>query len=1048
MQRLPRVVCVLFCLLALPAIASAQATVSGTVRDSSGAVLPGVTVEASSPALIEKVRTAASDGSGQYRITDLPPGEYTLTFSLSGFNTVKRQGINVSGTGVVPISIELAVGTLTETLTVTGEAPLVDTQTTRRETVISADTIASLPITRNYGGVLYATPGLVVQPGVNANDLMPSMALFSAHGGQSTEGRVFVNGVSVNGPFGSNSVTQFAFDTANAEEMQVLVSGGLGEAETGGPVANIVPRSGGNKFSGNAFYSGTGSKLQADNLDDELKQLGIAKAPTVRNNWDTNFALGGPIKRDRLWFYGNIRSVGVAQVVSAGVLPNKYTGDASQWLYAPITTSNDYEVRQVESKRDMSGRLTSQLTRRNRVTFSYTFQSRCQGSSLTAEGDGCRQPGDNWIGAPANAETTAPEAGSGYMAQPTTLTQATYTSPISSRHLIDAALSRFAYGQIGNGSVPPDSTNGLIGVTERSNRYGRANTSYRAPFGWGVYDAVPWNWRASWAYVTGAHSAKLGYQGSLLKYDWTTYTNPALMRYTVDSTVTSCVAAAITCPVGVTYATSSYFEYANRAETHAIFIQDQWTKGRLSLQGALRYDTVTSWMPAFHNGTDETSRFSPTPVRFEKTDSVTGYHDITPRMGAAYDLFGNGRTAIKVNAGKYLAAAVADGIYSSMSPALNYVRTISGTRGWTDNNGNFAVDCDLLSPASQSPATGAIDTCSPLTGGNLNFGSVVPNTIVNPDVLSGWGVRNYNWNFGVSAQHAIVPRVSAEVQYNRRWWGNYLATINQLVGPSDYQTWTLPIPTNDKLPGGGGGTAQYVAITSEASARGSLSYQTRETDFADARTAYWHGVDVNVTARVADRLNLQMGTSTGRGVRNTCDLWQARPELQGNNRADACAVTEPWLTSFRGLASYRVPKIDVQVSGTMRSTRTTAGGDNASNGSSLSGNYQLPNSEVVKYLGRLPAGAQATGTTTVNIVVPSALYPSERRNQIDVRFAKILRLGDRRLDVGADIYNLLNANTATSFDQTYLFSNNGATYLNPTAIMAPLLVRFNATLTF
>jgi len=1040
--------CVLLFVLLLPSLASAQATVAGTVRDSSGAVLPGVTVEASSPVLIEKTRSATTDGSGQYRITDLPPGDYTLLFSLSGFNSLRRQGVTVSGQGVIPISIELAVGTLSETLTVTGESPLVDTQTTRRETVISADTIASLPITRNYGGVLYATPGLNVQPGVNANDLMPSMATFSAHGGQSTEGRVFVNGVSVNGPFGSNSVTQFAFDTANAEEMQVLVSGGLGEAETGGSVANIVPRSGGNRFSGNAFYSGTTSKFQMNNVDDDLKALGIAQAPTVRNNWDTNFALGGPIQKDKLWFYGNVRSVGVGQVVAAGVAPNKFTGDATQWLYEAVP---GVEVRQVESKIDMSGRLTSQLTRRNRVTFSYTFQDRCQGSALAQGGGGCRQPGDGWIGAPATSETTAPEAGSGYMDQPTTLTQATYTSPVSNRHLIDAALSRFAYGQIGNGSVPPDSTNGLIGVTERSNRYGRANTSYRAPFGWGVYDAVPWNWRASWAYVTGAHSAKVGYQGSLLKYDWTSYTNPSLMRYTVDSSLrgsATCAAAAPTCPVGVTYATSSYFQFANRAETHAIFIQDQWTRGRLSLQGALRWDEVTSWMPAEHNGTDETSRFSPTPARFQRTDSVTGYNDITPRMGAAYDLFGNGRTAIKVNAGKYLAAAVADGIYSSMSPALNYVRTINGTRGWTDSNQNFAVDCDLLNPAAQSPATGAGDVCAALTGGNLNFGSVVPNTIVDPKVLSGWGVRQYNWNFGVSVQHAIVPRVSVEAQYNRRWWGNFLATVNQLVGPADYDKWTLPVPSNDKLPDGGGGTAQYVAITSAASPRGSLSYQTKETDFADARTAYWHGVDINVTARVAERVNLQAGTSTGRGVRNTCDLWAARPDLQGNNRADACGVTEPWMTSFRGLASYRVPKVDVQVSTTLRSTRTTAGGDNASNGTSLNGNYQLPNSEVLKYLGRLPAGALPTGTTTVNIVVPSALYPSERRNQIDMRFAKILRLGGRRLDLGADIYNLLNANTATAFDQTYLFSNNGATYLNPTAIMSPLLVRFNATLNF
>ena len=192
------------------------------------------------------MRTALTDGTGQYRIVTLPPGNYIVTFSLTGFTTVKRDNVNVSGSGVIPINAELRLGSLQETITVSGESPLVDTQTTRRETVINSETINALPITRNYGGVLYATPGLVVQPGVNANALMPSMALFSAHGGISTEGRVFVDGVSVNGPFGQNSVTQFAFDVGNAQEMQVMVGGGLGESETGGPVANIIPRSGGN----------------------------------------------------------------------------------------------------------------------------------------------------------------------------------------------------------------------------------------------------------------------------------------------------------------------------------------------------------------------------------------------------------------------------------------------------------------------------------------------------------------------------------------------------------------------------------------------------------------------------------------------------------------------------------------------------------------------------------------------------------------------------------------------------------------------------------
>jgi hypothetical protein len=1022
--------------LAIPAIAAAQATLAGTVRDASGGVLPGVSIEVASPALIEKARSTISDGTGQYRITELPPGRYVVTFTLTGFSTVRRDDVQISGAGVVPINAELRVGALEETITVSGASPLVDTQTTRRETVVDADTISALPITRNYGGVLYATPGLNVQPGVNANDLMPSMATFSAHGGQSTEGRVFVNGVSVNGPFGSNSVTQFAFDVGNAEEMQVLVSGGLGESETGGPITNIVPRSGGNTFNGNAFYSGTSSRFQNSNIDDDLRRANIQAPPTVRSNFDLSGALGGPIRRDRLWFYGNVRSVGVAQVVAAGVAPSRVLGDAAPWLYEP---EPGVETRQVETKLDTSIRLTAQLTARNRVTFSSQIQDRCQGSSLTIDGSGCRQRGSDWVGSVADPQTTAPEAGAGYMDSPTTLTQATYTAPISSRQLIDAAISRFAYGIIGNGGPAPDSTDGLIGVTERSDRYGRAGISYRAPFGWGLYDTVPWNWRASWSYVTGAHSAKVGYQGTVMKYDWVTSTNSSLMRYFFNNGA----------PIGVNYAVTSEFEFANRAAAHALFIQDQWTMGRLSLQGALRYDTARSWMPAEHNGTDQLTRFNALPIRFERTVSVRGYHDITPRVGLAYDLFGNGRTAVKVNAGKYLAAAVADGIYSSNSPALQFVRTITGTngRGWTDSNGNFVVDCDLLNPALQNASASGGDVCAALTGGNLNFGSVVRNTEIDPDVLGGWGVRQYNWNFGASIQHEVLPRVSVDVGYNRRWWGNFLTTVNQLVTAADYETWTIPVPSHPNL-SDAGQLASYVAITPAAAARGSRSFQTKETNFADARTAYWHGVDVNATARIADKVTLQAGTTTGRGVRNSCDLWRARPELQTTNRADACDVVEPWMTTFRGLATYRIPKIDLQVSSTMRSTRTVAGGDNASNGTSLNGNYQLPNTVVQQYLGRLPAGALASGTTTVNLLVPSGLYPLERRTQIDMRFAKIVRFGARRLDVGVDLYNLLNANTTTAYDQTYLYSNDGAGWLNPTAIMAPRLARFNATLTF
>jgi hypothetical protein len=254
------------------------------------------------------------------------------------------------------------------------------------------------------------------------------------------------------------------------------------------------------------------------------------------------------------------------------------------------------------------------------------------------------------------------------------------------------------------------------------------------------------------------------------------------------------------------------------------------------------------------------------------------------------------------------------------------------------------------------------------------------------------------------------------------------------------------IPQHENLPGAGE-SAQFVAITQAASARGAQSYMTSEKDYGDARTAYWHGVDFTATARLALGLNLQGGTSTGRGVRNTCNVTRALPELLGTARVDSCDVTEKWGTTFRGLASYTVPKIDVLVSASMRSLLTAPGGS-ASNGLSLAANYVVPNTVIAQSLGRLPANALATGTTTVNLLNPGQLYNLERTNLVDMRFAKIFRFIGRRTDVGMDLYNLFNSNVTSAYQQTYQYATNGAEWLRPTAIVPPRLARFHVTFTF
>ena len=321
-----------------------------------------------------------------------------------------------------------------------------------------------------------------------------------------------------------------------------------------------------------------------------------------------------------------------------------------------------------------SFRLTEQMTPRNRVSFSQENQYRCQGSTLTETGEGCRTRSGDWIGV-GNA-TNSPEAFPGYHDLPYYVTQATWSSPVSNRMFIDAGFSRFHYRFAGNGQVPPDGLTDLIPVTEQSTIYGLANFSYR-----GLYDpnahafadneASSFQWRASAAYVTGTHNFKVGYLGSSLGQTSGRVANDSQLRYTFNNRR----------PVSFGYVIAPRWDTTDRTMTAALFAQDQWTLGRLTLQGAVRYDRAWSWAPAEGNGTQETSQFNPQPISFEETVSVKGYNDITPRMGVAYDLFGNGKTALKANLGKYLQSAQVGGTYVANNPAQKIVN------GWRRGRG-------------------------------------------------------------------------------------------------------------------------------------------------------------------------------------------------------------------------------------------------------------------------------------------------------------------------------------------------------------------------
>jgi hypothetical protein len=208
----------------LPVSAAAQAVIAGTVRDASGGLLPGVTVEAASPALIEKIRSAVSDGNGVYRIEDLRPGTYVVTFTLPGFATLKRDGIALSGSFTASVDAEMRIGGVEETVLVTGEAPIVDVASARRETTLSNDVLKSIPTVRSYNALVVVVPGVVT----NLNDTVvgTSTTQFPIHGGRNNEGRMTIDGMNVGNPPGGNQPPAYVADVGNAEEVTFSTSGG------------------------------------------------------------------------------------------------------------------------------------------------------------------------------------------------------------------------------------------------------------------------------------------------------------------------------------------------------------------------------------------------------------------------------------------------------------------------------------------------------------------------------------------------------------------------------------------------------------------------------------------------------------------------------------------------------------------------------------------------------------------------------------------------------------------------------------------------------
>jgi hypothetical protein len=1005
--------------------AFAQASITGTVRDTSGAVLPGVTVEAASSALIEKVRTATTDGNGQYRIVDLRAGEYTVTFTLAGFTTVKREGVALEGSFTAAINIEMRVGELTETITVTGESPIVDVQSIKRQMVLDNDIISAIPSSRSYNNLIQLIPNSVNQAGAPTDvQVVPGMVVFGGFGGRSNEGRVNVDGISVGSAFNGAGVSSYIADVANAREISMITSGGLGETEGGGPSLNVLPKEGGNALRGTFFAAGVTSGMVGSNYTQELRDRGLTTPGETRKVWDFNLGIGGPIAKDRVWYYLNVRDEGSERTVP-GMFANQNAGDPTKWTYVADTSRPAVLA---ASYRITALRLTAQATPRNKFTVFWDQQRPCEGGAAVGyTGSSCRTSPNEFVYAgstvpptPSASAVAAPET-AGYRDYGNRVSQAKWTSPVNNRLLLEAGFGMYI-SRYGGGQLPGLPTEDLIRVVEQCAR-GCANNgnipglSYRS-LNW--FSNINWNnsWNAAASLVTGSHNIKFGYQGGLLIDQRKNFSNNQFIQYRTNNGIPDQITLNI-----------NRFGIFQSVRFDAFYVQEQWTLGRMTLQGALRYDHAWSYFPEQTVGP---VRFFPTAVTYPRTTGVEGYHDLWPRGGLAYDLFGTGKTSIKVNFGRYLEAAQNGGLFIALNPTARLSTTT--TRTWTDTNGNFVADCNLQSPAAQNLSASGGDVCG--ANASANFGTQVFDSTLDPGLLSGWGVRSGDWQWGVSVQQEVLPRVAVEVGYQRRWLVNSLATDNRARSAADHTQFGINIPVDSRLPGGGGGVLDGLYnVTPEAAVRLNDNFQTLASNIGDW-TQVANSFNLNVTARMRNGLVLQGGFNSGQNHNDYCDVRSAIPEWVGIGPSPTnpwCDTTTAWVTRVTALGSYVIPKVDVQVSGTLRSDQ----------GGQLAANWAAPNSATVG-LNRPFAGV-GSPTITVNLIEPGTLY-GERVNQIDMRFAKILRFGRSRTTVGFDVYNLTNSNAILTYNQT--FSPTTTTWLRPNSVLQPRFVKFSAQVDF
>ncbi|HUQ89949.1 MAG TPA: carboxypeptidase-like regulatory domain-containing protein [Vicinamibacterales bacterium] len=1031
-------------LVLLPVVASAQtSTISGTVKDASGGVLPGVTVEVSSPALIEKTRSTVTSGSGAYAIPALRPGTYTVKFELPGFGTVVREGVELTSDFTATINADLKVGTLEETLTVTGESPIVDTSNITQRVVMTAEVRDALPTGRNIQAVGIMIPGTTLAQGgggalsrdVGGSGNLQQSPLQYRGSGDTVQ---TIEGLRLNNLCAQGQYSGVYWNDASFEEFSYVTGADSAEVGQGGMRVNMVPRDGGNSFRGSAIFNYAGESFGSDNCGSPGIGLPCSRAnlsgsktfnpnntltnvDVIQKIWDVNPQIGGPIVKNKVWFNYTFRHWGSTKTKADAY----FDKNPSQFIYDPDTSQPGLDDGHIVSN---VGRISWQVSGKDKISVYHDEQHKYR---------------DHW----GIASTIPPEAAAIQVTPTSRVNVSKWTRTHTNKLLLEGGFGYYnqEYTELYQPSVTgtEDRTwnedairnSKVYNVLDQSNN--RQANAWPNP---ADHFSVLRTYMGAASYLVGAHSLRGGMNWSTgdwrLKTMWTGDVQP--ITYNAGR------------PVSVTLRLPSDRQNGIDRDM-GLFIQDKWALGRVTINAGLRYD---QFIGESRESSVLASRLSPAASFGDCPDGtvdpgdlctgqVQNWKDISPRVGVAMDLFGDGRTALKASYARYVAGeAIAFANQVNPIGAL----TASDIRPWTDLDGN-GLPFDAAGNLQFGELTNSASTS---TFGKLT----VPTTQYSPDLLRGWGKRGYNDEITFAMQHQIADRMSVNGGYYRRSFGNATFTDDLRYDANSYDSFCITAPSDPDLPNGGNYQVCGVYDLKPAVFAQNLpaNSQIRFADDLGGVTNMYQGFDLNLDSRFRNGAFLKAGIAATARTFDNCNLLPAGIDALANNAATAqgaetypdgstsCHRQYGYRPDFKASGSYTLPW-DVQLAGTFQFSR---GVQNGGAGPSLTASWAVPSATAATI------GARAwtsVASRTINLIREGSNYGKYNLEQLDLKLAKRFTVDKVRLRVDFDLYNVFNSSWPYTVSTAYSTAATGG-WQRPTNVLQNRFFKLGANISF